>query len=545
MDSNIVKTPSEEFSSHIGTSRGNLTLEDECEAALIERETIRKATEHGDSDTEDEAEAGKEGIDENNESQGEVAYEAIEGVKAADFTVLNRSKDTSQTYMELPYDLKEVLHKSILFYEAQRSGPLPSNNRISWRGDSCLTDQGENGEDLTGGWFDAGDYIKFGLPMAWSTTVLAWGLIEYRDVYELTGELQNMLGCIKWTADYFIKCHTNPNEFYYQVGDPKLDHKRWGRAEDMDLPRPSFKIDEETPGSDVAGETAAALAACAIAFNDTDKDYALLLLEHAIQLYKFASTHRGKYPSHEYYRPKRPYENKLTWAAVWLYYATSSPKYLNDAIRLYSDHKMSSRAYSFGYGDSCPGVQLLLFLFTGDEKYAMNFKKYMDEWMPGGKIPYTPKGLVHRNAWGALRYAATNAFLATLAADYGLKPDMYRKFATTQIGYILGDTGRSFVCGFGVNPPVRPHHRGSSCPAPPAVISWKDLRRDEANPNILYGALVGGPDISDNYTDDRRNYVANEVATDYNAGFQSAVAGLKHYQISHMKKPSKFHCIVL
>ena len=52
------------------------------------------------------------------------------------------------------YDYDEVLHKSILFYEAQRSGKLPANNRVPWRGDSALGDQGENGEDLTGGWYD-------------------------------------------------------------------------------------------------------------------------------------------------------------------------------------------------------------------------------------------------------------------------------------------------------------------------------------------------------------------------------------------------------
>ena len=44
--------------------------------------------------------------------------------------------------------------KSILFYEAQRSGKLPANNRIPWRGDSALNDAGNNGEDLTGGWYD-------------------------------------------------------------------------------------------------------------------------------------------------------------------------------------------------------------------------------------------------------------------------------------------------------------------------------------------------------------------------------------------------------
>ena len=38
------------------------------------------------------------------------------------------------------YDYKEVLEKSLLFYEAQRSGPLPADNRVKWRGDSALDD---------------------------------------------------------------------------------------------------------------------------------------------------------------------------------------------------------------------------------------------------------------------------------------------------------------------------------------------------------------------------------------------------------------------
>ena len=38
------------------------------------------------------------------------------------------------------YDYKEVLEKSLLFYEAQRSGPLPDSNRIDWRSDSAVDD---------------------------------------------------------------------------------------------------------------------------------------------------------------------------------------------------------------------------------------------------------------------------------------------------------------------------------------------------------------------------------------------------------------------
>lgn len=51
------------------------------------------------------------------------------------------------------------------------------------------------------------------------------------------------------------------------------------------------------------------------------------------------------------------------------------------------------------------------------------------------------------------------AFMALLAADVGVHPDQYRQWARSQIGYALGDTGRSFVVGFGTNPPQRPHHR--------------------------------------------------------------------------------------
>ena len=103
------------------------------------------------------------------------------------------------------YNYKAVLHASLLFYEAQRAGKLPFNNRISWRGNSMLMDKGENGEDLTGGYFDAGDYVKFGFPMASFTTLLAWGAIDYEDAYIKSGEFDQVVQAIRWSTDYFIK----------------------------------------------------------------------------------------------------------------------------------------------------------------------------------------------------------------------------------------------------------------------------------------------------------------------------------------------------
>jgi hypothetical protein len=48
-------------------------------------------------------------------------------------------------------------------------------------------------------------------------------------------------------------------------------------------------------GSDLAGETAAALAAVSLVFRDVNPGYSSKCLEHAKQLYRFASQHRGLY----------------------------------------------------------------------------------------------------------------------------------------------------------------------------------------------------------------------------------------------------------
>ncbi|XP_022097093.1 uncharacterized protein LOC110982761 [Acanthaster planci] len=436
-----------------------------------------------------------------------------------------------------PYDYAEVIHKSILFYEAQRSGPLPANNRIPWRADSTVNDRGLNGEDLTGGWFDAGDHVKFGFPMASTVTVLAWGLVEYRDAYIGSGELVNMLDCIKWATDYFLKCHTGMYEFYAQVGDGHLDHAYWGRPEDMTINRPAFKITAANPGTEIAGETAAALAASSIAFRETDPAYADELLQHARELYDFANRWRGKYTdaipnAASFYDSHSGYGDELAWSAAWLARATGDSSYVTAATAHYDTFNIGSGTpWAFSWDDKKAGVMMLMYQLTGASRYQTAITDFLDSWQPGN-IHYTPKGLAWRDQWGTNRYAANTAFLALVAAREGIDATKYSDFAKQQINYMLGDAGRSYVVGFGNNPPHSPHHRASSCPDMPAPCDWGNLDGSDPNPQVLEGALVGGPDQNDGFVNNRRDFVQNEVATDYNAGFQSAVAGLKSLVIN-------------
>lgn len=69
----------------------------------------------------------------------------------------------------------------------------------------------------------------------------------------------------------------------------------------------------------------------------------------------------------------------------------------------------------------------------------------------------------------------------------------------------------------------------------PAPCGWNDEKQPGANPHTLFGALVGGPDKSGAYADKRSDYVKNEVACDYNAAFQGAVAGACPHSSSAFK----------
>ena len=107
----------------------------------------------------------------------------------------------------------------------------------------------------------------------------------------------------------------------------------------------------------------------------------------------------------------------------------------------------------------------------------------------------------------------------------------FTDFSRKQIHLLLGDGGRSFVVGYGNNPPLQPHHRSSSCPNKPSSCGWNEATSLGANPQTLTGALVGGPEnLAGSYEDNRINFITIEVAIDYNAGFQSTLAGLAELQ---------------
>ena len=229
---------------------------------------------------------------------------------------------------------------------------------------------------------------------------------------------------------------------YFQVGDGYIDHAYWGRAESMTMKRPAFKISKHSPGSDLAAETTAAMAAGSLAFRTTNPLYSQTLLKHAKELYEFAENNQGLYSNSirnaaGFYN-SQSYKDELAWGAAWLYKATNDSKYLQKAESHFIKFGLSQPGWGFSWDEKTGGVQLLLYQLTKKDVYKKAIRATLDLWLPGSGITYTPKGLAWRLRWGPNRYAANTAFLALSAAESGLNTVEYRKFGKKQIHYMLG-----------------------------------------------------------------------------------------------------------
>lgn len=456
-----------------------------------------------------------------------------------------------------------ALKVAMQFFDVQKSGKLV-NNQIKWRGDSGLADGKEAGVDLSKGMYDAGDHMKFGFPMAYTATVLSWSILEYGDQMKAVDMLEPAKDSLKWITDYLRNAHASDDVLYVQVGDPDADHKCWDRPEDMTEKRPVAQVNSSAPGSDVAAETAAALASASLVFKSSDSTYSSSLLKHAQQLFNFADKNRGSYsmsiPQVQAYYNSTGYGDELLWAAGWLYHATRDQSYVEYVTGQNGESfaRWGNPTW-FSWDDKLPGVHVLLsrvnfFRLKGtpDSANLHNYRKTAKAIMcnvlpksPSVTSSKTDSGLLWVSEWNALQHPVASAFLALVFSDYMLSSRTakiscdgrsfsaldLRKFAMSQADYVLGDNPlkMSYLVGYGDKFPQYVHHRGASIPAdesPSCSEGWKWLDSTQPNPNVAAGALVGGPFRNETFVDSRNNTMQVEPSTYNSAVMVALLSGL-------------------
>ena len=85
------------------------------------------------------------------------------------------------------------------------------------RGNASMSHGNDVGVYLSKGMYDVGDHIKFGVPMAFTATLLTSSVLEYGDQMDAAHQLGAAQPAIRWIIDYLINEHPSSNVLYIQV----------------------------------------------------------------------------------------------------------------------------------------------------------------------------------------------------------------------------------------------------------------------------------------------------------------------------------------
>jgi endoglucanase len=493
----------------------------------------------------------------------------------------------------------EAFQKSLYFFDVNMSGIGVTGGRLQWRGNSEVTDyavplfcktddyRSENCTDMSeeyinkyihifdpdgigtinvgGGFHDCGDHVKFGLPQAYSASMLAWSLYEFPDAFIASGQAPHALDILKRFTNYFLRSTFREDDgrviaFCHQVGNGSIDHQFWGPPELQkaeDFPRPAFFATEERPASDVTAAASAALTIASMVFRRLDEKYADKCLSYGTALYEFAHKYDGTEISEDLVEGegegvRNPDEDlvadtggfytseydddDLAWAAIWLHIATGEQSYLDDIVSVEGDQYtgylgriMQStedgwyNAWAHCWNTVWSGMFVKLAQVTEDEKWTKIAEDHVNLWAGiDGNRTVTPGGLSWLSGWGSLRYNVAAQMTAMTWGKY-VNNKAYAAWADTQIRYIWGNNPfkKSYIVGFGDEWFTHIHNRA-------AHGSTKDNSLDipPTPSHVAWGALLGGPDGDDSYKDAIWEYAYTEVCIDYNASLVAALAGL-------------------
>lgn len=425
---------------------------------------------------------------------------------------------TTDLNLDVEYNFAKLLQESLYFYDANMCGELEGKCGLDWRKNCHLRDKTVtyNGKtiDVSGGFHDAGDHDKFGLPQGYTASILGIGYYEFKDAYEETGQSDHFKTILDYFCDYFVRCTVldssgNAEAFCYQVGDG-ASHNQWVTAEKENLNRPAYFANSSTPATDQVSEAAAALAIHYVNFgNET-------YLEYAEKLFAMAQRN-GKQKQTDAqggaFYGSSSWEDDYCLAAAWLYKATKKDNYLNE-------YKRYENQVDTGADPAWDQVGPYAVAYGGNfSPLAANASQKINS------ATKVSNGYAWISQWGSARYNC-NIQLEGLVYDKNSgKEQQYTEWATGQMKFLLGNSAdkRCYVVGYNANSSKYPHHRTAA-----GYSDWPNNGNNHTvQAHVLLGALVGGiENTSGTYHDDSNDYYCNEVAIDYNAAFVGAAAGL-------------------
>lgn len=442
-----------------------------------------------------------------------------------------------------------LLRNSLFFFQAQRDGPDVFTNVLNRR-PSHLADKsafvykvpnfGKNGMqgglekiggpvDVSGGWFDAGDYLKFVQTASYVTAMMLQGARDY-PAQMGHGSPADFTAEGRYGLDWLLKMWNGETKtLYIQVGIGDGNQSVTGDHDVWRLPEADDKLNVQ-PGDpqyfikyrpvfpagaagaqispNLAGRLAAAFALGYQVFKTSDPDYAKRLLLAAENIFDLAATTNvieltTTFPRTFY--PEDEWRDDLEWGATELHLALADGK--APAGLPHSDatnYKQQAAHWARAYLDSGSVNSLNLYDVSGLAHYELC--RALDKSGAATGLEVSRADLLaglKRRLDSATKRAAKDPFglgfryaggdpvphVLGLVVEADLYDDLthattYTDFAQRQLDFVLGANawGTSFIVGAGTVFPFHMQHQVANLAG-----------SLDGTPPIVLGATVDGP----------------------------------------------------
>ncbi len=449
-----------------------------------------------------------------------------------DFTTVTQTGEfllEAGNRQSFPFAISNYVNKGIAellldFFKIQRCGYTnPELHNVCHIADATSIVDGkrtlQQSVDLTGGWHDAGDYVKFLNTTAYSTYILLFAYEFNPQKFGFDRDRNgspDILEEAKIGLDWMIRAAYKNDKFITQVQDLRDHDVGWRLPEDDPLAfdRPGFV----GIGKNLIGIYSATMAIASRIWRDKFQynEFADKCLGLAEKYYSIRnrvpdvdSSGTGMYLDNSF-------EGKMALGAVELYLTNKKPNYLNDA-KLYADSAGSDFWWSWGNINSIAHYRLAMF----DAKYKDFIKNSLEHFSKN--MQNNLFGLGTTLSWGTnhtlLGITLLNILWSRLSNDKA-----YNSLATIQKDFILGRNpwGISFIYNVGKNFTKNFHHQvsfikgklnGGFAAGPATKEFLKNYNITYENPDKY--AKFQTSDMF--YRDDRVDYITNEPTIAANA----------------------------
>lgn len=452
--------------------------------------------------------------------------------------------------------IDDVHAAAIRFYGYQRAGTKTGNpnNPFYTTTPYPHANDAYSGAALDGGWYDAGDFVKFGLPFGYAAYCLLKGYDAFPEGYDDkykpdytagANTIPDVLDEVKVATDYLCKAVISSSVIVRDVGDGNADHQGLSESGYSNSSRIPNRTVYLCDGSDVPGLYAAALALMSILYKKYDSTYAAACLDKAKIAYAFGKSKAKVCGAQTMSSESRAFYVSTTWqdkmacGGVELFRATGDSTYLKEARNYIS--AVGQHYSNLGYAHTGDLAGYTLYRLGGTTygatwKQDVNYGAQRIIPSSAGSGAALVKGAFINQTWGAASCAAAFGFSTALlfrcTGDNSL-----RDIAVQQLNWATGTSPYTTsymtrISGGSAAGVQNPHHRN-------------DVTLGVQLGKRLVGALVSGPSTtaspfdplkagtySWSFSDVSSNYENTEGALDYNAGLVGLIAFKRWYDKS-------------